>query len=121
MRPTPKRRRRRMKRRVYRVINPKRLDVRMDEVGMSSSRLGRAAGHSDHSYIARMRRGEPRARSVTKATAEAIATALAVPVDYLFEEIDPSTGHPIQEAAVAPTTGTSVSTDSKTVVTAVPA
>lgn len=84
-----------MQRRLYRLINSKRLDLLMDEKQISASRLATAAGHSDHSYIARMRRGEPRARSATKATAEALSTMLGVPLDYLFIEIDGRTGRPL--------------------------
>lgn len=86
----------------YRV-NARRLDLVMDEKGVSANRLAKAAGHSDHSYIARMRRGEDRARSATKETAEAIATALGERLDYLFVEVDSKTGHPV------PTPGSSKS------------
>lgn len=96
-------------RRVFRITNHKRLDLLMDERQVSSRRLGRAAGHADGSYISRMRRGEARARSVTKETAEAIALALGVPTDYLFVEVNASTGKPIdaeRNLSVAGSTGT---------------
>lgn len=87
-----------MARRVFRVVNPKRLDLRMDEKQVSSAELARCAGYSDHSYIARMRRGEARARTVTKLAGERIASRLDMPFDYFFVEIDRSTGLVISAA-----------------------
>lgn len=83
-----------MPKRVYRV-NATRLDFHMKDQDISATRLARAAGHADHSYIARMRRGERRAQSATKQTAEAISQMLGFPMDYLFTEIDPRTGRPL--------------------------
>ncbi len=78
---------------VYRA-NPERIDFAMRDQKVSAEALGRAAGHGDGSYIRRMRRGERRALSATKQTAEAIAQMLGLPLDYLFTEVDGRTGKP---------------------------
>jgi transcriptional regulator with XRE-family HTH domain len=61
------------------------LALLMQERGFGSARLARYCGHKSHSYISRMMRGLPGAKTVTPRTAELIAEALGVPVDLLFE------------------------------------
>ena len=84
-----------MARRVFRVINPERIDLRMREKHVTSADLARCAGYGDHSYVARMRRGEKRARTVTELAGKRIAERLDMPFEYFFVEIDRSTGHPV--------------------------
>lgn len=83
-----------MARTVFRV-NPVKLDREMTEQKVSAEALGRASGHTDGSYIRRMRKGEKRAQSATRQTAEAISRMLGLPIDYLFTEINASTGTPV--------------------------
>lgn len=80
-----------MLQRRFRAI-PSRIDHAMIEKNLSAEAIGRAAGHADGSYIRRMRRGEKRALSATLQTAEAVAAMTGLPLDYLFQEIDPRTG-----------------------------
>jgi transcriptional regulator with XRE-family HTH domain len=68
------------------VISHKRLALLAKEKGYGPVRLARHAGHENHSYMSRMLKGDPRARSVTLRTATRVADALGVPVELLFEE-----------------------------------
>lgn len=74
--------------RAYRLRSAAMLDARATELGVSSRSLARSAGHADHSYIARLRRGASASSSVTEATAQGIARALEVPLLGLFEVAD---------------------------------
>lgn len=66
------------------LISHETLDALMRQKGFGPSRLARYCGHESHSYISRMRRGLPGARTVTERTATLIAEALGVPVEVLF-------------------------------------
>lgn len=64
--------------------SPEMLRLLMEQKGFGPSRLARYCGHQSHSYISRMMRGVPGAKTVTPRTAELVAEALSVPVDLLF-------------------------------------
>lgn len=64
--------------------SPEMLTLLMRDKGFGPSRLARYCGHSSHSYISRMARGIPGAKTVTERTAALIAEALGVPVEVLF-------------------------------------
>lgn len=66
------------------LISHETLDALMKQAGFGPSRLARYCGHESHSYISRMRRGLPGAKTVTDRTADLIAEALGVPVSVLF-------------------------------------
>jgi hypothetical protein len=86
--------------------NASRIDRVMDELSVSAEAIGRAAGHADGSYIRRMRRGDKRAQKATLKTAEAVCRMLgSLPLDYLFTEVDPRTGHDLVMTADSKTTG----------------
>lgn len=81
----PRRRRRPGRGRYVELISAERLALLMKEKGFGPMRLARYCGHSSHSYISRMMRGLPGARTVTERTADLIAEALGVPREILFE------------------------------------
>lgn len=94
-----------MLQRRFRAI-PSRIDFAMTEKGLSAEAIGRLAGHADGSYIRRMRRGEKRALKATLQTAEAVAALTGLPLDYLFVEVDPRTGHDLVTPESSKTPGT---------------
>ena len=94
-----------MLQRRFRAI-PTRIDHAMTEMRISAEMVGKLAGHSDGSYIRRMRRGEKRAQSATLATAEAFVRLTGLPLDYLFQEINPRTGKPLAMSGDSKTGGT---------------
>ena len=94
-----------MLQRKFRAI-PNRIDFAMTEKGISAEQVGRLAGHADGSYIRRMRRGEKRAMKATLQTAEALVQLTGLPLDYLFQEVDPHTGHDLPSPTLSKTPGT---------------
>ena len=80
----PSRRQRHRKGRYVELISAERLALLMREKGFGPSRLARYCGHHSHSYISRMMRGLPGAKTVTPRTADLIAEALGVPTELLF-------------------------------------
>jgi transcriptional regulator with XRE-family HTH domain len=93
------RRRRHKKGRYVELISAERLALLMREKGFGPSRLARYCGHSSHSYISRMMRGLPGAKTVTERTAELIAEALGVPVGLLFEVKEVKSSDPTRMAS----------------------
>lgn len=71
------------------LISPQRIQLAMDEAdkgeGVGVLELARAAGYSSHSYMSRLVRGVPGARSVLPDKADAIAKRLGVPTEWLFQ------------------------------------
>lgn len=90
------------RRKAYKALY-ERIDFAMTDQKVSADALGRAAGHSDGSYIRRMRKGEKRAQSATQQTAETVSRMLGLPLDYLFTEVDRSTGRPVVGVALSKT------------------
>lgn len=68
------------------VISHERLALLAREKGFGPVRLAAYARHENHSYMSRLLRGEPGARSVTLRTAQLVSEALGVPVELLFQE-----------------------------------
>ena len=72
------------------LISPARLKLAMAEAdngeGVSLSELASAAGLKSHSYLSRLSRGLPGAKSVMPNVADAIAKRLGVQTEWLFAE-----------------------------------
>jgi len=73
-----------MARSYFRLDSPKVLNALIEKAGISNATAGAACGHSDGSYIGRLRSGER--KTATKQTAEKLAEILGVGVDVLFTE-----------------------------------
>jgi transcriptional regulator with XRE-family HTH domain len=85
--PSPRTRSRRTTKGSYmHIISAEVLASIAKSKGFGPSRLARYAGHKNHSYMSRLMRGVPGARSVKHETARLIAEALDVPVHVLFVE-----------------------------------
>lgn len=72
------------------LISPARLKLAMTEAdngeGVSLGELGRSVGLKSHSYLSRLSRGLPNAKSVRPEIADAIAKRLGYPTEWLFAE-----------------------------------
>ena len=79
---------------------PRKLRGQMLVLGISQRQLAEQIGHSAHSYVGRLVRGE--IHSVDPSTAVAIAAALHMPVDALFlPRVSTSSVHDIQPEGTA--------------------
>lgn len=67
------------------LIDAEMLRLLMERKGFGPRRMARYCGHDSHSYISRMMRGLPNAKTCSPQTAQRIAEALGVPVELLFE------------------------------------